>query len=71
MCRITRRPLKSVPLDAAFMFDNSTTIFEHRGNGWYQTYGQTETGGPWVADGETIVTVVSWFAKEILTCVRN
>jgi hypothetical protein len=50
-----RTKLQNVPVGDAFMFPQSTLVFEHRGNGWHQIYRETETGGPWHAPAETDV----------------
>ena len=49
--------LRDVAYGEAFVFADLNHVFEHRGNGWHQLYGKTETGGPWHADPEQLVTV--------------
>ena len=51
--------LRDVRTGDAFQFlhESDTTTYEHRGNGWYQIYGRTETGGPWHASTESRVIV--------------
>ena len=39
--------LRDLPVGAAFQFETYGVVFEYRGNGWYQIYGRSETGGPW------------------------
>ena len=51
-------PLRSVPYGEPFMFAHRPAVYESRGNGWCQLCGQTETGGPWHEDGETLVALV-------------
>lgn len=50
--------LEAVPVGESFMFTGSDhTVYEHRGNGWHQVFGQSETGGPWHSDASTLVIV--------------
>lgn len=39
--------MRTLAYQQAFMFEGDDTVYEYRGNGWYQIYGKTETGGPW------------------------
>ena len=39
------------------MVPGSDHVYEHRGNGWHQLYGRTETGGPWHMATDTMVDV--------------
>ena len=47
--------LKDVPLMGAFMIPGLDLVYEHRGNGWYQIYGKSYTGGPWHMSQECYV----------------
>jgi hypothetical protein len=47
------RKLRDVPTNHVFRFPASPAEqYEHRGNGWFQVFRKSYTGGPWHADPE-------------------